>query len=163
MANLLHNPSFTEGWTRDTLDGIERGNVFTPKYWISHAIEGNTDNYAGVPTLWPEVHVIQAVPPYLDPARTRSNGFAVKVHKSYNPTLYYLMQEVTGLEPGRTYDFGGYAHAWSQHPDINPDDDAHCSSGVGCGHRSWIEEAVPPLNGDPQNDAIGNALIRLGY
>jgi murein DD-endopeptidase MepM/ murein hydrolase activator NlpD len=58
-----------------------------------------------------------------------------------------------------------WAHAWSNHPIEGHTacaDDARCSAGVGRGAAFLLEEDIPPLSGDPWNDAIGNFSFMLG-
>jgi hypothetical protein len=60
--------------------------------------------------------------------------------------------------------FRAKAHAWSNHNDAgfpHPNDPAW-SEGAGYEALALDEADVPPLNGDPQNDAIGNFTFYLG-
>jgi hypothetical protein len=158
--NLLKNGSFEGitrpgGWTRDTHTGQEWGEVYVPEGWTAWWEEGEYRR--------PEMKVIQRVPPFLDPPRIYDGDWAVQAFTMYGRMKAGYYQEVNNLEVGATYRLSAYAHAWSNHDGMPNSNDAHCSAGVGCGPYFCMKDDVPPLNEDPQNDAIGNFVFQVGF
>ena len=160
---LLVNGSFEGvdrpgGWTRDTHNGQEFGEIFTPESWVSFWREGDYRR--------PEMKVIPKQAPFLDPARIHEGSWSVQAFTFYGRMHAGLYQAVDGLTPGAEYEFTVQAHAWSTTPGLPDYDDAHCSAGVGCGPVYLLPDEVPPLseepNKDPVNDAIGNFLFQVG-
>ena len=148
------------GWTRVTHNGVQYGEIFTPEGWVTYFLEDQ-----GANVYRPEVKVIEAKPPFLDPPRILHGDWAVQMFKSFGALRCGLYQTVTRLEPGALYQFRYWAHAWSNHPGVGPCGDPHdprCSAGVGKGAFFSLAKDLPPKNGDPQNDAISNFRFTAG-
>jgi len=156
---LLVNGSF-EGvdqpgeWTRDTHTGVAYGEIYVPAGWVAFWEEGIYRR--------PEAKVIPRQAPFLDPPRVDQGDWAVQMFTYYGRMHAGLYQAVTGLTPGKVYEFSIQAHAWSTTPGLQGEHDAHCSAGVGCGPVYILPDDVPPHNGDPSNDAIGNFVFQVG-
>jgi hypothetical protein len=72
--------------------------------------------------------------------------------------------EVALVRDGSYLTLTAWAHGWSNHDGAgfpHPNDPAW-SEGVGFGPAAFGEADAPALNGDPQNDALGNITFRLG-
>jgi len=155
---LLQNPSF-EGitqpgeWTRDTHIEVEFGEICVPAGWVAWWEEGRYRR--------PEMRVIPRQSPFLDPARIYDGDWAFQAFTMFGRQHAGLYQAVGGLTPGARYRFTVRAHAWSAHTG-ELDVSGHCSAGVGCGPVYLTPDEVPPLNGDPLNDAIGNFAFSVG-
>lgn len=161
MSENLHlqNPGFEGlsrpgGWTRDTHTGQEYGEIFVPEGWVAFWKEGIYRR--------PEAKVIPKQAPFLDPSRILQGDWSVQMFTYYGRMYAGLYQVITGLTPGKIYEFSVQAHAWSTTPGLEGEHDAHCSAGVGCGPVYILPEDVPPLSGDPANDAIGNFTFQVG-
>lgn len=156
---MLKNISF-EGigspgeWTRNTHTGVEYGEIYVPAGWVAWWEEGDYGR--------PEMKVIRKQPPFLDPPRIHGGDWAVQIFTYCRRQHAGLYQIVEGLMPGVEYELSAFAHAWSTKPGLTGADDAHCSAGVGCGPVYIPEGEAPPLNGDPENDAIGNFAFSVG-
>lgn len=153
----MNNPSFEGitrpgGWTRNCHCGIEHPEIFTPEGWAA---------WHNLQLPHPEIHVIQLVPPFINPPRIADGDWAVKLFKSFSKVDAGVYQVVTGLTPGTKYVTGFKAHAWCLHDGLPHFGDPYCSV-IGCGAKYWDEAAIPPRNGDPVNDAIGAALFSVG-
>jgi hypothetical protein len=165
MSAILANGEFEGiarpgGWTRVTHSGVEYGEIFTPEGWVTFFQEDPAANI-----YRPEVKVIEAVAPFLDPPRVMHGNWGVQMFKSFGALRCGLYQTISGLEPGALYQFRYWAHAWSNHPGVGPCEDPHdphCSAGVGKGAYYSLDTNLPPKNGDPQNDAIGNFGFMAG-
>ena len=75
MNNLLKNPGFEGGWTRDNHLGIEFAEVITPEGWVtwwSQETEVPHDPENTVGYAKPETKVIRKEAPFLDPPRAQS-------------------------------------------------------------------------------------------
>jgi hypothetical protein len=146
------------GWTRDTHNGVEYGEIFVPIGWTAFWREGDYRR--------PEMKVIPKQAPFLDPARIHKGNWSFQAFTFYGRMDAGLYQVVTGLTPGTQYEFAVQAHAWSMTPGLPNCDDAHCSAGVGCGPVYLLPSDVPPLseepNKDPISDAIGNFIFTVG-
>lgn len=154
---MLRNAEF-EGsghgeWTRDTHDGVEYGNWFTPNAWIG---------WWNPRQARPEAHVIPFEPPYVGPPpRVHEGHYACKLHKSFDDWTGGHYQIVEGLTPGSRYKTGFYAHAWCNHDGLPNAGDPNCAP-MGCGPLYRLESELPPLNGDPVNDAWWAARFQVG-
>jgi len=98
-----------------------------------------------------------------DPRRIRSGKRAYKLftfHRKHHAGLY---QQVN-VAPGTQLHLSAYAHAWSNHKGegFPHPSDGRWSEGVGYDERMIMEGNVPPLNGDSQNDALGNFIFYIG-
>lgn len=153
--NLLYNPSFEGDWTRDTHIGTAFGEIYTPEGWTWYWKEEGQFRR-------PECQVINKEPPFLDPPRVSHGNRAVKCFTMFGRMHAGLYQVVEGLEPGAVYRLTAEAHAWSAHKGVLSVDDPGCSAGVGCEPVFIPEGEIPPPNGDPLNDAIGNFVFRFG-
>lgn len=148
------------GWTRVTHNGVQYPEIFTPEGWVTFFQE---DQAAKV--YRPEVKVIEAKLPFLDPPRILHGQWAVQMFKSFGALRCGLYQSLRGLEPGALYQFRYWAHAWSNHPAVGPCEDGHdprCSAGVGKGAYFLLGKDLPAKNGDPVNDAISNFRFTAG-
>ncbi len=158
--NVLRNPSF-EGkdgkgnWVRATHTGVEYGEIYTPEGWVTWFREGGEFRR-------PECKVIPKAAPFLDPPRVHDGNWAWMAFTMFGRQHAGLYQIVEGLEPGAEYELSAYAHAWSAHHGELAVDNSGCSAGVGCGPVYIPEDEVPELNGEPENDAIGNFTFRVG-
>jgi len=156
---VIKNPSF-EGinfpgeWTRKTHTGREYGEIYVPAGWVAWWEENVY--------RCPEMKVIPKQAPFLDPPRIADGEWAFQSFTYYGRQHAGLYQIIEGLVPGRLYKFTAHAHAWSTTPPLTGHNDARCSAGVGCGPVYIPEGEAPPLNGDPENDAIGNFLFQVG-
>ena len=119
---MLENGNFELGtWTRLTHTGQEYGEIFVPTGWTAFWKEGlpvphdptNTNGYGR-----PEMHVIEAVPPFLDPPRIHSGNWAVKFFTFFRIHDAGIYQRVA-VTPGQRLRVDGWAHAWSSNND-NP-------------------------------------------
>lgn len=152
---MLKNPDFDSGeWTRETHTGQEFGEIYVPEGWVAWWEEGEYRR--------PEMKVIPKKAPFLDPPRIDSGDWAFQSFTFYGKQHAGLYQVVEGLEPGAEYEFKARAHAWSTTDGMEHSDNPACSAGVGCGPVYLRPDDVPPLNGDPSNDAIGNFKFDVG-
>lgn len=157
MTNLLANWGF-EGnghgeWTRATHTGEEFDNWFTPEGFVG---------WWDPRQARPEAHVIPFEPPYVGPpARVYEGHYAVKIHKSFEPWTGGHYQIVEGLDVGQHYLTGFMAHSWCNHDGLPHAGDPNCAP-MGCDIIWCPEEFLPPLNGDPVNDAWWAALFQVG-
>ena len=119
---MLENGNFELGtWTRKTHTGQEFGEIFVPTGWTAFWKEGppvphdpsNTNGYGR-----PEMHVIETVPPFLDPPRIHSGSWAVKLFTFFRIHDAGIYQRVA-VTPGQRLRVAGWAHAWSSNND-NP-------------------------------------------
>ena len=123
MNNLLKNPSFEGltrpgGWVRTTHTGQAYGEIFTPEGWVTWWEEGEYRR--------PEAKVIPKQAPFLDPARIYNGNWGVQAFTFYGKMHAGLYQRVSGLTPGKRYELSAYVHAWSTHPGMPHENDAHC-------------------------------------
>lgn len=130
------------------------GNHFVPTGWVSwfYHDPGNYDQ--------PECG---DTPKWVDEHRVRTGERAFKLftfHRRHDAGLYQQVQTTIGANLRLT----AYAHAWSNHqgdefPHAN---DPRWSEGAGYDGLFILEGDAPPLNGDPQNDALGNFTFYVG-
>jgi len=166
MAELLRNGSFLEDWGSE---GSHKAlviptpgqpgimtipNIFTPPGWLTW--------YRHDPDLWDQPEVRDAWREH-DPTRVAEGNKAILLFTFYRRHDAGFLQSVR-VTPGKRYRFSAQAHAWSNHdgPGFPHPDDPRWSEGVGYNVVSLYPDAIPELNGDPQNDAIGNFLFILG-
>jgi hypothetical protein len=124
MKNMLLNPGF-EGigvpvnndapnpgnWTRDTFNGIEYSEIFTPEGWVTWWEEGVHRR--------PEARVIPREIPYtFDPPRIYRGYYAAMYFTMYSTHHAGYYQRVTDLKPGAALMFYAHAHGWSCHRDV---------------------------------------------
>ena len=157
---LLINGSFEGGAWRKTHAGVEYGEIEAPQGWVSFWRED-----AGYKR--PECKVLSPASPlwlqWQDPKRYYDGVQAWLCFTAFGKQWAGLYQTVYGLTPGKRYRLRAFAHAWSYHPGIDPEaTSAHCSVGVGCSPVYIPCDQIPPLNGDPLNDAVGNFRFALG-
>jgi uncharacterized repeat protein (TIGR01451 family) len=124
LQNMLLNPGFEgigvpvsnaapnpDNWTRDTFDGIEYGEIFTPEGWVTWWEEGDHRR--------PEARVIPREIPYtFDPLRIYRGYYAAMYFTMYGTHHAGYYQRVTDLEPGAALMFYAHAHGWSCHGDV---------------------------------------------
>lgn len=154
MVTELKNPGF-EGITRPGGYNKATPQMDVPEGW-EHWSLGDE----------PEMNVIGRVAPFLKPPRLMDSGnWATKIFKSFGKLNCGLKQVVSGLTPGKQYEFGLWAHAWSAHQTegLHKDGpggwDAAWSAGVGYGTTPIPCGEIPALNGNAMNDAIGNVTF----
>jgi hypothetical protein len=153
MQNLLTNPGFEGGWTRDTFTGQEFGEIFVPEGWVAWWKEGlpvphdptNDKGYAR-----PEMHVINHEPPYLDPPRIHLDYKAFKLFTFFRIHDAGLYQQVS-VDKGDLYRAGGWAHAWS-----SLDDNPYTSNLDGDGVQNiGVQVGIDPTGRtDPWGDSV---------
>ena len=167
IENLLRNGGFELDWGVDKshrclilpVDGepyeTDVGNIFTPSggwvTWFRH--DAGTWDQPEVRDAW-------------------ASGDPRRVHSGYKATLLFtfyrkhdagFFQRVE-VEPGAELRLTAWAHAWSNskgegfpHPS-----DPRWSEGAGYEEVAWTPEEIPPLSGEPQNDAKGNFRFGVG-
>ena len=167
IEELIDNGGFEADWGEDQSHRVkvfpaegapyitEIGNFFTPPGWLSW--------FRHDPGVWdqPEVGDIHRSNVAY---RVRSGEKAARLFTFYRRHDAGFMQQVA-VEPGTPLTLTAYAHAWSNHPFEGHEDctdNGHCSAGVGEGGHFLLPEDVPPLNGDPWNDAVGNFAFQVG-
>jgi len=165
--NLLQNGGFEADWGEESSHRVlvfpvggepyetERGEFHTPPGWISW--------YRHDPGNWDQPEVGDIRKEHV-PYRVHEGEKAARLFTFYRGHDAGFVQQVH-VEPGAALRLTAWAHAWSNHPlDGHEDcaDDPRCSCGVGTSEVCLLEEDVPPLDGDPWNDAIGNLSFRLG-
>lgn len=168
VSPLLANGDFEMDWDIDKshrclvfpADGepyeTDIGNIFTPSgSWVTwfHHDPGVRDQ--------PEVRDVWA---FAYPRRVHSGRKATLLFTFNRRHDAGLLQQVQ-VEPGQRLRLTAWAHAWSNHNLEGYEwcaDDGRCSCGVGREVVAIPADEIPPLNGDPWNDAIGNFLFSIG-
>lgn len=140
-----------------------KGGTYQPSGQVSLVLPNNweagwLDNVKGprgteAKCLKPEILVITAVQPYLNPPRTEPPDNSVTGFKLYGTICYWLLQQVVST-PGKEYSLNARAHAWSRMSE-DPND-AHYSHGIGTG-AFYAPEGAAGLN-----DGQRNYRFRLG-
>jgi hypothetical protein len=102
MTNLLSNGGFEGGAWRQTFNGSEYGEISVPIGWTA---------FWDVTMGRPEMKVIQAVAPYLDPPRVFEGKQAVQWFTFYRTHDAGLFQRVS-LPAGSTLELSALAHVW---------------------------------------------------
>lgn len=131
MTNLLKNPSFEGNWWRKTHAGQEFGEIFVPEQWVAFWKQGGPVPHDPANTVGygrPEMHLIDRVPPFLDPLRIKDGNRGLKFFTFYRIHDAGVYQRVEGITPGTRLRGTGYAHAWS-----SSQDNARISDGAGEG------------------------------
>jgi hypothetical protein len=165
--NLLKNGGFEADWGEERshrvvvfpADGqsyqTDLGEFHTPPGWLSWFYHD--------PGEWDQPEVGDIRKEHV-PYRVYEGEKAARLFTFFRKHDAGFLQQV-GVEPGVMVRLTAQAHAWSNHPlDGHEDcgDNPRCSCGVGSGGVSLRAEDVPPLTGDPWNDAIGNFSFMLG-
>ncbi|MGC9394308.1 MAG: LysM peptidoglycan-binding domain-containing protein, partial [Anaerolineae bacterium] len=117
-TNLLVNPGFEgigrpmdnpspnyDNWTRDTYNGAQYSEIFTPEGWVTWWQEGEYGR--------PECHVIPKENPFLNPMRIYSGYYSAKCFTYSRKQNAGHFQVVRNLAPGTVVEASFYAHAWS--------------------------------------------------
>ena len=165
--SLLSNGGFEMGWGIDAshrclifpVDGepyeTDVGNIFTPPDWLTW--------FRHEPGVWDQPEVRDAWR-YIDPHRVRTGEKAVLLFTFNRRHDAGFLQQVQ-VKPGQRLRLTAFAHAWSNHSLPGYEwcaDDGRCSCGVGRETIAIPADRIPPLNGDPWNDAVGNFLFSVG-
>jgi hypothetical protein len=112
MTNLLSNGGFEGGAWRQTFNGSEYGEISVPIGWTA---------FWDVALGRPEMKVIQAVAPYLDPPRVVEGKQAFLAFTFYRTHDAGLYQRIS-IPAGSTLKLSALAHVW-----YSQRDDAHKS------------------------------------
>jgi murein DD-endopeptidase MepM/ murein hydrolase activator NlpD len=157
----LQNSGFEAGWGIEeshtalaiTDGGVERrevGNIFTPPGWV--AWYDHRGAYAQ-----PEVRDTRVA------ERVKSGEKAILLF-TFNRKHSAGFLQTVDARPGEKLRLSAFAHAWSNHDGegFEHGDEADWSEGAGDDCARWLPQDIPPLNGDPQNDAMGNFAFVLG-
>jgi murein DD-endopeptidase MepM/ murein hydrolase activator NlpD len=139
---------------------VNVGNVFTPPGWMTWYRHDVTFAQPEVEDAWN----------YEDSRRVHSGEKAIKFFTFGKKHDGGFFQQVPGIALGSKIVFSTWAHAWSNHKDKSrPDafphpDDGLWSEGslVGYNEVALSSDQIPPLNGNPQNDANGNIAFTAG-
>jgi len=163
MAEILREGFESGKWTHDVRVfpvgsepyDVQLGNVFTPTNW--------TFWFRHDPGTWdqPEARYCWKSG---DPVRLHSGEGAYMWFSFHRCHDAGLMRRVI-VEPGSHLHLTAWAHAWSNHRIDGHEgcyNDPRCSCGVGEDQAALSPTEVPPLSGDPWNDAIGNSLSVVG-
>lgn len=155
--NLLKDGGLEQSWDGNhtcqafyadgTSASREIGNIFVPPhwgFWFRH-IPGDFDQPEGR-----DAHRIH------DSRRVRSGEKAFMFFSFWRRHDAGLYQRVQ-VTPNTPLRLTAYMHSWS-----SDDDNPYTSEGVGEGIHFIPGSEIPPLNGNPDNDAIGNALFSVG-
>jgi LysM repeat protein len=125
-TNLLVNPGF-EGigkpqnnslanpgnWTRETFNGEQRGEIFTPEGWVTW--------WQGGDFKVPECKVIPNEHPFTaEPKRIYEGYYSTMCFAFFGKMNAGYYQVVRNLQPGATVEGSFYAHAWSCGEDNPP-------------------------------------------
>lgn len=105
---------------------------------------------------------------HLTPERIHAGNNAYRLFCSFRPFWAGLRAQVH-VTRGHNYKLTAFAHAWSNHNghDAIPGredciGDPACSWGAGRGPYATLFDDLPPLNGDPWNDALHAAAFAIG-
>jgi len=153
-TNLLANPGF-EGigkpqnnslanpgnWTRETFNGEQRGEIFTPEGWVTW--------WQGGDFKIPECKVIPNEHPFnSDPTRIYEGYYSGMCFAFFGKMNAGYYQVVRNLQPGAIVEGSFYAHAWSCAEDNPP---------LSCGDPSsfYFRVGIDPNGGtDPFSGSI---------
>jgi len=174
-ANLLANPSFEAGTTRDNLFWTPAGGPFTQAYgeigspedWLVWWHEyfpctENPDYHMGRP----ESLVVRLSDGFPDAERVLDGDAAVKMFTFYRCHKYGILQQVA-VTPGAWYEFSAYVHAWysrcSTRPHaapyesdcVTPIDWAHDLLRVGIDSTGGIDPDSPNVVWSDQSESYG--------
>lgn len=165
--NLLRNGAFETDWGDEKSHHClifpegsaprqeNVGNIFTPPGWVTW--------FRHKPGQWDQPEVRDAWKHH-DPRRVHSGQKAMLLFTFFRRHDAGFFQQVE-VSPGTLLKFTARAHAWSnglEKAQGGRIDDPYWSDGVGTATAAIPAQDVPPLNGDPQNDAIGNFLFSVG-
>jgi len=101
----LLNGGFEGGWWRETLSGQAFGEIFVPESWVAFWDDGP------YPLGRPEMKIIPAEAPFLDPPRVYSGTQALQWFHFYHSGDAGVMQQVAAT-PGARYRAKAYTHVW---------------------------------------------------
>lgn len=118
-TNLLANPGFEgigrpvdnstpnyNNWTRDTFNGVQYGEIFTPEGWVTWWQEGEFGR--------PECKVIPNEAPFNTvPLRVRQGYYAGMCFTFFRRQNAGYYQVVRNVAPGTVVEASYFAHAWS--------------------------------------------------
>ena len=167
IEDLVVNGGFEADWGEESshrvkvfpVDGepylTELGEFHTPPGWLAW--------FRHDPGTWDQPEVGDIRKEHV-PYRVHGGEKAARLFTFYRSHDAGFMQQIP-VQPGAPLTLTAYAHAWSNHPLDGYDDctdDPRCSSGVGTGGHFLLPEDIPPLNGDPWNDAVGNFAFQVG-
>ena len=167
MTNLLQNGNFEANWGTEKSHDVlilrpdappyqsVVGNIFTPPGWLTW--------FRHDPGTWDQPEVRDAWRS-LDPYRVRSGEKAILLFSFNRRHDAGFLQQVR-VEPGKRLRLTAWMYAWSNHELSGHRDcldDPRCSCGVGRQVVAIAEGDAPPLNRDPWNDAVSNALFVVG-
>jgi hypothetical protein len=163
MTTLFHEGFENDAdWTHDVRmfpGNIAKqvGNIFSPHNWLMW--------YYHEEDVWaqPEAHHSHRL---VDARRIHSGNGAYFWFGFWRNIDAGLMRQVP-VTPGQRLRLTAWMHAWSNGLDAaqgGHPDDGRWSDGslVGYGEISLRPDQIPPLNGNPQSDANGNALCVIG-
>ena len=125
-VNLLVNPGFegigrpvdnstpnSGNWTRDTFNGAQYGEIYTPEGWVTWWQEGEFKR--------PECKVIPNEAPFnVDPKRVYQGYYSGMFFTFFGKQNAGYFQVVRNIEPGATLEAKFFAHAWSCNEDNPP-------------------------------------------
>lgn len=125
-TNLLANPGFEgigkpvdnsapnyDNWTRDTFNGVQYGEIFTPEGWVTWWEEGDYGR--------PECKVIPNEHPFnADPTRIYQGYYSGMCFTFFRKQHAGYYQVVRNIPPGTVVAGSFYAHAWSCSEDNPP-------------------------------------------
>jgi len=142
IGRPMDNPSPNPGnWTRDTFNGAQYSEIFTPEGWVTWWQEGEYGR--------PECHVIPKENPFLNPMRIYSGYYAAKCFTYSRRQNAGHFQVVRNLAPGTVVEASFYAHAWSCAEDTE--------SAISCGdpYSFYFRVGIDPNGGtDPFSSSI---------
>lgn len=101
---MIQNADFELGTCRDTFNGTQWGEIEVPQNWIAWWSE--SDGF-----YRPEMKVIQAVAPYLNPARVNTGQKALMFFGFYKKIYAGLYQQIT-VPTNSKITFTAFAHSW---------------------------------------------------
>lgn len=173
VENLLENPGFEEGWTRETIywtpDGgpfyNPFGEIFTPDDWVTWWREGFPCATAYTfKEGRPEVQVIDKT---ADASRVRSGNKATKMFTFWRCHDFGLLQQVPA-DVGATYDFEIFPHAWYSDCSSKPYEAPLAKDCVTPLTDSWdyFYAGIDPTGGvDPMASTVewGEAIEQYGH
>jgi hypothetical protein len=156
----LVNPGFEGGWDHTPTDVYNAyghylytspfGEIFVPEGWnafFRHGPPVAHDDKNDVGWAQPEVHVINNVPPFLDPPRVFEGQRALKLFtfwKIHDAGLYQQLQ----VPPGVRWRLYGWVHAWTSDED-DPD------QSTGDPIQAWLMVGMDPTGGtSPYSETI---------
>lgn len=160
--NILQNPDFEDGWTRETLYWTLQGGpfttefseVFSPVGWTTWWFQdtpcaGNPDYNNGRP----EAKIIGKSP---DRLRVLSGQKAVQQFTFWRCHKMGLLQQVPAILKAR-YDLSAFVHSWYSQCSIRPHDppfEEDCLTLLMWAH-DWLSIGIDPYGGlDPESEDV---------